>query len=51
MKASSKKNKVVGWDDIAQETFEPRFQNFGYDIGYISSCSLLVEFFKFHFLD
>ena len=42
----SEKNKVLGWDEIGQETFEPHFQDFGYDIGYISSCSLLVEFFK-----
>ena len=42
----SEKNKVLGWDEIGQETFEPHFQDFGDHIGYISSCSLLVESFK-----
>ena len=43
---SSKKNKLLGWDDIGQENFEPHCQDFVYDIGSISSCSLLIEFFK-----
>ena len=44
--SSYEKDKLLGWDDIGQETFEPHFQDLGYEIGYISSCSLLVESFK-----
>ena len=43
---SFEKNKLLGCDGIIQETFEPHFQDFGDHIGYISSCSLLVESFK-----
>ena len=44
--SSSEKDKLLGWYDIGQETFEPHFKDFGYDIGYINSCALLVQFFK-----
>ena len=44
--SSFKKNELLGWYETREENFEPHCQDFGYDIGYIISCSLLVEFFK-----
>ena len=29
---SSEKNKLIGWDWIGKETFEPHWKDFGYDI-------------------